>query len=105
MLKSIDLPITYYQWLEGDSDNPVPNLPYLIYYYPSGEGEGADNKSYAKIDKLNLELYTKNKDFDTEAKIEKVLNANDLYYSRSESYLSDEQMYEVLYEMEIVING
>lgn len=105
ILKSIGLPITYYQWQEGDANNPIPSLPYLVYYYPSSEAESADNKGFTKIDRLNLELYTKTKDFKVEEKVEKVLNDNDLYFTRQETYLNDEHMFEVLYEMEIVING
>lgn len=105
VLKSIGLPIAYYQFKEGDKDNPVPSLPYMVYYYPSRNDESADGINYAKVYTLNIELYTKDKDFGMEDKVEGVLESNDLFYIKSESYLNDEQMYEVLYEMEVILNG
>ena len=105
ILKSIGLPIAYYQFKEGDKDNPVPSLPYMVYYYPSRTDESADGINFAKVYTLNIELYTKEKDFDTEDKVESTLTDADIYYTKSESYLNDEQMYEVLYEGEVILNG
>lgn len=105
VLKSIGLPIAYYQFKEGDKDNPVPSLPYMVYYYPSRSDESADGINFAKKYTLNIELYTKEKDFSTEDKVEEVLENNDIYYLKSESFLNDEQMYEVLYEGEVILNG
>ena len=105
VLKSIGLPIAYYQFKEGDKDNPVPSLPYMVYYYPSRSDESADGINFAKKYTLNIELYTKEKDFSAEDKVEEVLENNDIYYLKSESYLNDEQMYEVLYEGEVILNG
>lgn len=103
MLDSIspDLPVTYYQWDEGTT----PSLPYLVFYYPSRNDFSADNKNYAKFTQLNIELYTDNKEFDLECMVEEALENADIYYTKEEQYIEDERMYEVLYMMEVLIDG
>ncbi len=98
MIASIGLPYTYYSFPIGQA----PNLPYIVFYYPSNDDFSADNKNYVPILNVNVELYTQEKDFDTEATVETVLAANGIYYSKTESYLESEQMYEVLYEFQLV---
>ena len=100
MIESIGLPFTYYSFPIGN----VPDLPYIVFYYPRNNDFIADDQNYQKIERLNIELYTQNKDFTTEEQVESVLNANGLVYSRSEEYITSEEMYEVLYEMDILIN-
>ena len=100
MLESIGLPYTYYQWAE----NSAPALPYIVFYYPGSNNFIADNKAYCKIAKLNVEFYSEEKDFDTEASIEAVFEQNDLVYTKTEQYIESDQMYEVLYQMEVNIN-
>ena len=92
---------TYYQF----ADDSAPDLPYLIFYYPSSNNDGADNVAWQKINRLNIELYTDNKEFLIENELETVLAEHGFFYEKSEQYIKDEKMYEVLYEMEVVING
>ena len=101
MIKSIGLPYAYYQFKE----NSAPALPYLVFYYPNNSDMHADNINYQKINALNIELYSENKSFTDEKKVEDVLEANGITYTKTESYLSDEKMFEVLYESEVLING
>lgn len=100
LLESIGLPVCYYSWPVGGA----PSLPYIVYYYPSSDDLFADNQNYGRIENVNIELYTENKDFTTEARVEEALNASHIPFSRTESYLSDENMYEVLYQCQFVIN-
>lgn len=101
ILNETGLPNAYYSYPIGQ----VPNLPYMVFYYPDTNNFGADDKVYAHISALNVELYTKNKDFQTEQAVEAVFESHGLFWNKSESFLDSENMYEVLYEMEIVING
>lgn len=101
MLAAIKLPVTYYQWPESEA----PALPYLVWYLPGSGNVAADDSVYKRIEALNLELYTADKDFETEAAVEAVLDANHIVWTRSEAYLETEHMYEVLFEMEIIIDG
>ena len=100
MLGQTGLSTTYYSFPIGE----VPALPYLVWYLPSSNNVDADDKVYKKIETLNIELYTKTKDFATEATVEGVLEAWDMVWEKSESYLDDEKMYEVLYEMQIIVD-
>lgn len=101
LLASTGLPTVYRAWRESE----VPPLPYICYYYPSMAPETADDTHHAQIYSLNVELYTKNKDFYTESNVENVLLNAGMVFTKEEDYLSDENMYEVLYMMEVIING
>ena len=98
MIESIGLPFAYRYFPIGD----VPDLPYIVFYYPSRENFGADNIAYVPFENVNIELYTENKDFSTEESVEAVLTQNGFFYEKSETYLSTEQMYEVLYEIQFI---
>lgn len=100
MLKETGLPTVYYQY----PIKMVPPLPYTVYYYPNTDNFGADDKVYTKISSLNVELYTAKKSPAIEAHVEAVLESHNLFWNKTEAFLDSENMYEVLYEMEI-ING
>lgn len=100
-LEETDLPVTYLFWPESE----VPELPYICYYYPSMTPDTADNTHHAQIYSLNVELYTQTKSFTTEATVEAALLNAGMVFTKEETYLSDEGMYEVLYMMEVDING
>lgn len=104
ILDEIGLPYTYYFFPEDDINNPVPNLPYFVYYFPNNEDFSGDNINYVKISAMNIELYTSKKDYQIENQVEAVLTKYGFYYSKIETYLESEHMYEVLYEMEVLLN-
>lgn len=99
MVSSIGLPFAYYSFPEKSA----PPLPYLIYYFPNSADFAADNKNYQPGETLNIELYTENKDFALEKNVEDVLNAHGLVFDRAESFLTSEEMYEVLFTTNVVI--
>lgn len=99
LIDSIGLPYTYYSFPEEQA----PSLPYLIFYYPNYNDFGADNINYQIIPQMNIELYSNNKDFELEKRVEDVLTSYDLFFDKSETYITQEQMYEVLYEIQISI--
>lgn len=101
MIGETGLEYTYYSFPEHEA----PELPYLVFYYPTNDDFGADNYNYVPIVNLNIELYTNNKDFETEATVEGVLNAHGMYYTKTETYLNSEEMFEILYTMQIAIEG
>ena len=69
-----NVPFTYYSFPEKEA----PNLPYLVFYYPSSRNFPASDVVYARIEELTIELYTENKDFALEAGIETVLDRENL---------------------------
>lgn len=100
-LASAGYPVVYRAWKE----NEAPELPYICYYYPSMTPETADNTHHAQIYSLNVELYTQNKQFDVEANVDNALLNAGLVFTKEEAFLTDENMYEILYLTEVIING
>lgn len=94
-------PVTYLAWPEKE----VPPLPYICYYYPSMNPDVADDTHHAQIYNLNVELYTKSKDFAVESEVDQILLDAGFVFTKEETFLNDENMYEILYMMEVVING
>lgn len=101
MVGQTGLQNTYFTYPEKNA----PELPYLVWYLPNSVNFAADDKVFKPIQALNIELYTEHKDFATEAVVEGVLDAWGMVWDKTEAYLDDEKMYEVLYEMEILIDG
>lgn len=99
LLSTTNLPVVYYQWPEGQAPEP----PYLIFYYPGDNDFIGDNSNYQKIRELTVELYTDQKDFALEETVEGVLSG--MVYSRYETYIDDERLFLVTYEMEVIINA
>lgn len=97
MLGEIGLPFAYDHFAEGEAVNP----PFLVYLYPRANNFAADGEAYYKKDRLQIELYTDKKDIESEEKVEAVLDKYGFFYSKSETWISSEKMYEVLYETEV----
>ena len=91
----------YRAFQEGGAVAP----PFICYLYTGNSPEPADNTNFVKIEQLAIELYTDQKDFALEQKIEAVLTSHDLAFEREETWLSDEQMQMTTYTMEVNING
>ena len=100
-LASTGYPVVYMAWPE----KKVPPLPYICYYYPYMNPEVADDTHHAQIYTLNVELYTKDKDFAVESQVDQVLLSAGFVFAKEETFLDDENMYEILYTMEVAING
>ena len=101
MVASAGLPYAYYQFPEGTSQNP----PFICFFYTNSDDVYADDTNYQSIRVLNVELYTSEKDFEQEAALEKILNDNGLTYYKEENYIDSESMWQIAYEMEVIING
>lgn len=97
MLSGIGLPFAYHHFAEGESPDP----PFLIYLSPSSHNFGADGGVYFKVNLLDVELYTDKKDPEAESRVEEALDAAGIFYDKTESYIEEENLYEVLYEMEV----
>ena len=94
-------PLTYYQWPVGKAPEP----PYILFYYPYRDDFPADDRNFGKSTALRIELYTDEKDFVAEAAVEGVLEEYGMVYGKTESYIDDEHMFEILYDMEVMINA
>ena len=98
MIASIGLDYTY----DFFPNNIAPQPPYIVFNYPQNNDFGADNKNYVSIDVLNLELYTSEKDFQTEASVEAVLEQNGIFYEKTEAYIRNEHLYQITYVCEVI---
>ena len=90
--------VAYYAFPEGQA----PALPFIVYIFPDEAGFGADNKNYLPTTSVQVELYTKIKDPDSEALVEAALANNDIYYTKASAYLTDEQAWMTAYTFEVI---
>lgn len=104
MLESIKIPVVYRSF-EVDKHNPPPAPPFICYLFPNSDPEFADNANAAKIEELDIELYTNRKNFELENSIEEALISNELPFIREEEWIESEQMLQTTFITEVLING
>lgn len=97
MLTEMDIPFAYDHFVEGESPDP----PFLVFLYPGSNHFAADGRVYFKVNRLNIELYTDKKDVELEETVEAVLDRHGIFYGKSEVWIESENLYEVLYQMEV----
>lgn len=74
VLDSSGIPFAYRAWKNGH------DLPFGVFYFERDNPFAADGIVYAKKTLYALELYTAEKDPDTEAALEKALTAAGIFY-------------------------
>ena len=97
MMEEIGIPFAYHHYVEGESPDP----PFAVFLYPASNHFSADGKVYFKASRLNVELYTDLKDIELEQRIEAVFDMHGIFYEKSEVWIETENLYEVLYQMEV----
>jgi hypothetical protein len=95
-LKSIGYPIAY-----GSFSSPV-TPPFIVYQFTYSNDMMADNVNYVAIDDFQVELYTEKKDLAAEQKVQNKLKELGLPYRKFETYLDEEKMYQILYEIQLI---
>ena len=95
LLDSTGIPVTYYAWPE----EKAPELPYICYLVAYSNNFSADGTVYAPVDHLQIELYTEQKEPQTEEKVESALSS--LFWQKTETYIESEQCYQIMYEIEV----
>ena len=96
IIAEIGIPSAYDHFAEGES----PDLPFICYLIPASDNFAADGIAYFKANEVHIELYTDQKDIDTEAIVEAVLDRHGVFYDRTEVWIESEKLYEVLYTFE-----
>ena len=96
MLEETNLPIAYDHFAEGESPDP----PFICFLFPGSDNFSADGRVYLKVRNVNVELYTDLKDPELEERLETVLDAHGIFYQKSEVWIEEEKLYEVLYQFE-----
>lgn len=97
LMEEMKLPYAYHHFAEGESPEP----PFIVFLFPGSDNFAADGVVYYKINRLNIELYTDLKNVELEATIEAVLDEHGIFYEKSEVWIETENLYEVLYQMEV----
>lgn len=99
MIASIGIPCAYYQFPENTGQAP----PVICFHYPESRNFHADDTVYESAEKLVVELYAPEKDFALEARVESVLTAHGLVWSRRESALPSEHLIVEVYTMTVAL--
>lgn len=99
--EALGCPYHYYD--EGEKE--VIKTPYLLFDYPDRNDVKADDRNYAKVQRVNIEYDSRTKDIDAESKIEDLLDAADLSYTKEDTRYEGHDAYGVMYSMEVIING
>ncbi len=99
LLESAGLPVYYYAPSISGENKLAP--PCIVYYCKQSDNVGADNKVAVKFKQYMVELYTAKKDSDLEQKLEDVLDNAGIFYDSYESYIENDSMFQIAYEIEI----
>lgn len=100
MLQETGIPFAYDHYAEGESPDP----PFICYLLPGSDNFAADGQVFFRINEVRIELYTDKKDISVEKKVEDVLDDRGIFYNKTEVWISEERLYEVLYSFEIPEN-
>ena len=97
MLQRTGIPFAYDHFAEGESPEP----PFICYLLPGSDNFAADGRVYFRINEVRIELYTDKKDVSVEKQVEDALDERGVFYNKSEVWISEERLYEVLYSFEV----
>ena len=96
MLEETALPAAYDHFAEGESPDP----PFICFLFPGSDNFSADGEVYFRIRRVNVELYTDFKNPELEQRLETVLDRHGIFYQKTEVWIEEEKLYEVLYQFE-----
>ena len=97
MLAETGLSFQYHHFTEENAVDP----PFITWLNEESANFYADGVVYAVIDAVSIELYTDEKDHKLEERIEEIFKNYNGSWEKEETYIDSEQMYEVLYQMEV----
>lgn len=97
ILEEVGIPYAYHHFEVEEAVAP----PFICWLVPGTDNFAADGKVYFKADEVHIELYTDQKDFELEKRLEDILENQGIFWEKSEEYIEEEKMYEVLYELMI----
>ncbi|PUF85761.1 MULTISPECIES: hypothetical protein [unclassified Geobacillus] len=95
-LKTIGYPVAY-----GSFSSPV-TPPFITYQFAYNSDLIADNQNYVEISNFQVELYTNKKDLNAEKLVQDKLKELGLPYRKFETFLDTENLYQILYEIQIL---
>lgn len=93
ILEATGIPIAYRFFTERQAP------PFICYYVYDTDNIGADGGVYYEVSNVRVELYTELKNQQLEKAVETVLTG--FFYNKSETYISTEKVYQIIYEIEV----
>ena len=94
-LKEIGYPVAYSHFKESQSP------PFIVYLFSSSNDFMADGTNYHEISNFQVELYTAYKDLVAEGKVQAKLKELGLPYSKLETFVESEGLFQILYRIQI----
>lgn len=98
ILKSTGYPVAYSHF---NSDS-VPPPPFITYRVDGSANYFADDRVHQKINNVLIELYTNKKDLSAETAVETALDANDLPYETTETWIESEMLFQRAYTIGVI---
>ena len=100
-LKAIGYPVAYSHFLDTQQ-SPAPAPPFITYREAYSNDLIADNQNYVPVSNVQIELYTDRKDPAAEAAVQNKIKELGLPYSKTETYIEDERLFQVIYEIQLI---
>ena len=97
LILSAVYPTAYWSFPVGKA----PQGNYITYFERESDNFAADNKVYHHRKRISVELLTKTKDPTAEATLESAFDSHEIYWEKTETHLDDEDMFEVIYDLEV----
>lgn len=82
-------------------EKEAPELPFICFLETDSDNFNADNHAYLKVKVVDIELYSKLKDINSEGLIESKLDELSLPFRKDETYIDSEKCYEIIYTVEV----
>ena len=95
LVEEMGFPFAYHHFAEGESPDP----PFICFLYPNVVQFAADTIVFHSDKAVDIELYTDEKNPELEEAVEAVLTAHEIYFEKSEVWIDDEKLYEVLFSI------
>ena len=101
LLSSTGISTCYRSW-KASGKTEIPALPWICYLFTGSENEAADNKVNQKVNNYQIELYSNAKDLSSEKLLEDALDGASIFYDKTETYIEEEALFEVIYSITII---
>jgi hypothetical protein len=82
--------------------NSLVDAPFITYLDAFSNNYFADNKVHTKVKNVQVELYTNYKDLTAESTLEDILDANEIPYETTETFIKSEQLFQKIYEIGVI---
>lgn len=89
--------VVYRAWPIGQA----PALPFICFMFENNDNFLADDLVYFSKKMIRIEHYSEFKDETAEAAIEAALDAKNLIWTKEETYIDDQSMLMIIYNLEV----